>query len=110
MGKKLRRFDHTDRQAGRKTLQLCRQVERSLCYALGSVGGDVLGGLLVMSVDPAPDASHLLVSVSISDDDVQPEEALQHLGSALPRLRQEVARDIHRRRVPELGFRCISNN
>ena len=95
------------RSSDRKALQLCRQVSRSLSYVLGSLGDDVLGGLYVESVDPAPNASHLMVTVSSLDPEATPETILTRLHAAQPRLREEIARDIHRRRVPELTFRCV---
>src|SRR4051794_8042206 len=48
----------------RKTLQLCRQVARTLGVVLaGEIHDDVLAGVLVDGVAPAPDASRLLVTV-----------------------------------------------
>jgi ribosome-binding factor A len=104
---KRRSGGESGRSGDRKTLQLCRQVSRSLSYVLGSLGDDVLGGLHVESVEPAPNASHLLVTVSSLDAEASPETILIRLHAAQPRLREEIARDIHRRRVPELTFRCV---
>ncbi len=49
-----------------KTAQLCRQVFQALSMALGDCGDDVLRGLLVHDVDPAPNAGRLLVRVGFS--------------------------------------------
>jgi ribosome-binding factor A len=97
----------SERSGDRKTLQLCRQVSRSLSYVLGGLGDDVLGGLFVESVAPAPNASHLLVTVSSQDAEATPETIITRLHAATPRLREEIASDINRRRVPELTFRCV---
>lgn len=93
-------------RGNRKALQLCRQVQRSLGYALGDCDDDVLASLYVESVDPAPDDKHLMVTVQPLDTDVAPEEVLTRLHHVIGRLRAEVAADIHRKRVPELTFRC----
>ncbi len=94
-------------RGNRKALQLCRQVQRALSFALGSCGDDVLGGVYVEAVDPAPDDKHLMVTVSPLDADISPEDVLVHLHYVVGRLRAEIAADIHRKRVPELSFRCI---
>ncbi len=88
-------------------MQLCHQVQHSLNFALSSVGDPVLGELFVESVLPAPDAGHLLVTVSPLNPSRSLTEILQHLHSAAGRIRAEVAADISRRRVPELTFCCV---
>src|SRR4051812_7213335 len=47
----------------RKTLQLCRQIEHQLSYALGCCADPLLGELTVLTVVPAPNAGRLLVTV-----------------------------------------------
>ncbi len=91
----------------RKALQLCRQVQRALTYALGDCDDDVLASLYVDSVDPAPNEKHLMVTVSPLDADVSPEDVLVRLQHVYGKLRSEVAASIHRRRVPELTFLCV---
>ncbi len=88
----------------RKALQLCRQVQRELTFVLGDSPDDVLRGLLVESVDPAPTASRLLVSVSSQEPTQVVLVALQRASGLL---RSEIAGAIHRKRVPELLFRCV---
>jgi|SRR5579871_5409595 len=95
-----RRFD-------RKALQLCRQVSRTLNYTLSECGDRVLSDLYVESVEPAPDATRLLITVMTSDPSRGPADILAHLYQASGRLRAEIATDIHRKKVPELTFRCV---
>ncbi len=94
-------------RGNRKALQLCRQVQKALSYALGDCDDDLLAGLYVESVEPAPNEKHLMVTVSPLDADISPEDVLVHLHHALGKLRSDVAASINRRRVPELSFRCI---
>ena len=91
---------------GRKALQLCRQVQRSLSYALGETGDDLLLGLYVDSVEPAPNEKRLLVTVSAMGEECDPAQILNRLQFAMPLLRNAVAQSIHRKRVPELLFQC----
>jgi ribosome-binding factor A len=97
-----------DRQ-NRKAKQLCRQVAETLEQVLaGEVGDDLLRGLHVASVLPAPDASRLLVTVEV-DRDSTPEdrEAVElALVKASGLLRTAVAAAITRRKAPSLSF-CV---
>src|SRR5204863_5055994 len=52
-----------DTRAVRKTLQLCKEVSRTLSCALGAAGDARLRDMVVAAVDPAPDASRLMVTV-----------------------------------------------
>jgi ribosome-binding factor A len=89
--------------SNRKALQLCRQVERALTFALE---GELLRDLTVRSVLPAPDSSRLLVtfvyagSASIAD-------VLAALQERYATLRAEIAASIHRRKTPELTFHVV---
>jgi ribosome-binding factor A len=100
-------FQEKSYRGNRKTLQLCRQVQRALSYALGDCDDNVLASLYVESVDPAPNDKHLMVTVSPLDRDISPEDVLVRLHRVLGHLRAEIAADIHRKRVPELAFRCL---
>lgn len=100
------------RRDSRKDWQLCRQVFETLNYVLsGDSHDDVLRGLLVAEVTPAPDATRLLVTVQPLDvgDTPDPMVILQRLQQAMGRLRAEVGRSISRRKVPELVFRVVLN-
>lgn len=96
---------HSDRP-DRKTLQLCRQAERTLSIALaGESGDEVLRDVMVISVTPAPDASRLLVTVCpVVAIGADPARVLEHLQSHKSFLRARVAESIHRKRAPELMF------
>ncbi len=96
------------RVTNRKALQLCAQVREILDYVFAWECGDpFLKGLMVTAVAPAPNASRLLVSVSLPEElaDQDPAQILERLNHARGRLRSEVAAAIHRKRVPELSFR-----
>ena len=97
--------------AGRKARQLCRQVADVLSYVLaGECGDEVLQNLLVLSVDPAPSTSRLLVTVEpdAAAEPVGVTEVLGRLDRARGWLRREVAASIHRKRTPELAFRVAA--
>jgi ribosome-binding factor A len=88
-------------QAGRKGWQLCGQVKDALHLALGGSADEVLRGLEVVSVDPAPHAGRLRVVVAGGRD------AADALRRAAGYLRAEVARAVTRRRAPELVFEVV---
>jgi ribosome-binding factor A len=95
-------------RADRKAMQLGRQVAETLDAVLaGDSRDDVLGGLRVVSVTPAPDASNLLVTVAphLASDALDPAEILDRLARASARLRCEVASAITRKRAPMLTYR-----
>jgi len=89
-----------------KARRLCGQVADTLIGALGAQPDDVLQSLTVVSVDPAPDTSRLLVTVAPPAWEwIDPCLALERLDRAAPRLRVEVAAAITRRKAPALAFR-----
>lgn len=102
-----KKFFDRRRRGGRKTLQLCRQVQRALTFALSEVNDDALHELYVESVEPAPNDRRMMVTVSMMGEAHDPAEILTGLQFATPFLRNQVAASIHRKRVPELVFRCI---
>jgi ribosome-binding factor A len=90
----------------RKTRQLCQQAAETLSLVLEGGDDDCLGGLVVLRVEPAPDASRLLVTVAALDArEVDRFAILRNLDRAMSRLRSEVARAITRRKAPALAFR-----
>jgi ribosome-binding factor A len=94
--------------AGRKALQLGRQVAEAVDAVLaGESGDEVLASLRVVAVTPAPDASRLLVTVApgAGAGKVDPEEILARLARASGWLRTEVAAAVTRRKAPALAFR-----
>lgn len=96
--------ESSNQQAGRKALQLCRQVQHALDDALAGCHDPVLQQLHVVSVAPAPHSGRM--QVLVRPDDANPAEVMNRLAHAAPRLRCEVASAIHRRRAPELAF-CV---
>lgn len=94
---------------GRKARQLGRQVAETLDAVLaGDSRDEVLSGLRVVSAAPAPDASHLLVTVAPRGPlDGDPAEILARLANASGWLRTEVAAAVTRRKAPVLTFRVV---
>jgi hypothetical protein len=89
--------------SNRKTLQLCRQVERALSVQLE---GELLRDLLVHAVLPAPDSSRLLVTFIYQGPATSKDvEAALHGNHA--RLRAVVAASINRKKTPELSFQVV---
>jgi len=91
-------------QAGRKKLQLCRQVQHALMWALGSSHSeDVLAYCSVEAVEPLPGGNRMLVKISVPSD-ISLATVNERLAHSAPALRAEVAQAITRRKVPELLF------
>ena len=90
----------------RKTLQLCRQVQRALSLSLaGECADDLLRDVYVDSVVPMGGPGQLLVRViAPADVAATPGEISARLEALTPRLRATVAREICRKRVPTLSF------
>jgi len=82
---------------------LRREIERSLSFALAAAHDARLQDLLIIDVQPAPDASRFAVVVSAprGADRAAIEAALKH---AIGELRGEIARSLQRKRTPELAF------
>lgn len=92
----------------RKTLQLCRQVERALMFVLSDSEDDILRDLMIVAVVPAPNAGRLLVTTTPMYEMIDPVEATARLQAARGWLRTEIASSIHRRKVPDLMFQCVT--
>ena len=91
--------------------RLCQQVAQTLNLVLsGEFGDERLQSLQVMSVDPAPNASQLCVTVQTDEqcDRETKQEILGCLSAVTGRLRHEVAGTINRKRTPQLFFRVIN--
>ena len=89
---------------GHKDLQVCRQVFDALTYALAEVDDPMIDDLVLVSVTPAPSAARVRVTLMPSHDSIDPAAALARLHEIAPELREEVAAEVSRRRVPELVF------
>jgi ribosome-binding factor A len=93
-----------------KARQLCQQVLEVLDALLaGQTGDDVLLDLAVVAVEPAPDSTRLLVTVTprLSDLPTDPLKILASLDRASGWLRSEVASSITRKRAPLLTYRVV---
>jgi len=90
---------------GHKDLQVCRQVFDALTFALAELDDPLIDELVLVSVTPAPSAARVLVSLEPSDARIDFAAALARLHEVEPELREEVAAELSRRRVPELVFR-----
>ena len=106
------RAGKVNRKAGRKTLQLCSQVQDALNYLLSGESRDELLALFqVAEVRPAPDASQLLVilvpAVPLAAP-LDPREVLDRLAVHAGRLRAGVAAAITRKRAPRLLFQIAA--
>lgn len=92
----------------RKAMQLCSQVRYALEYAVNDVlKGEY--GLTVVDVVPAPNTSHLLVSVQ-SFEELSFDQCVQitsELNSHRKSLRSVVSESIHRRKTPGLSFQIV---
>lgn len=94
------------RQASRKGQQLCGQVKDALHVALGGCADDVLQGLEVVSVEPAPHTGRLRVLLAAEDVPTTTAQTALRRGAGF--LRSEVAAAISRRYAPELIFEVIT--
>lgn len=88
-----------------KDLQLCRQVFDALTYALAELDDPLIDELVLASVVPAPSSARVLVTLVPTRDDIDPDAALDCVRELADELREEVAAEVTRKRVPELVFR-----
>jgi ribosome-binding factor A len=94
-----------------KDLQLCRQVFDALTYALAELDDPTVAELMLASVVPAPTAARVLVTLVAAREDLAADSAaaaLACIAEVADELREEVAAEITRQRVPELVFRIAS--
>jgi ribosome-binding factor A len=105
-------FRRPSRQrTNRKALQMCGEIARTLSAVLAwESGDDLLRCVTVVSVEPAPDSTRVLVRVCIpqSADVLTPSQVLEGLHRLSGKLRTEVAGALHRKRVPELVFQVVT--
>lgn len=101
--------------ADRNTGRVCREVLRTLTETLGSCSDPVLSELTVLAVEPAPDASRLLVLVGLPalgtttvDDAVETVRA--RLADCRGLFRRDIAAALQRRRTPELAFQVLKRS
>lgn|GEM_PF-5632773 len=94
-------------RADTKTNQLCRRVEEALRCALLCAEHSLLRDLLITGVEPLRGASLMRVLVETPDPTHEPKTLEIALEKACGYLRAEVARSIHRKRVPGLRFEVV---
>jgi len=111
-----REFARKDRphKEDRKVRQLCSQVAETLRLVLsGECADELLQSLRIVAVEPAPNASQLLVTVcsDIAGEETsnaaEIAEITTRLGKMAGKLRCEVAASITRKRAPMLVFRVL---
>ena len=95
---------HERGHRGHKDLQVCRQVFDALTYALAELGDPLIDELVLVSVTPAPSAARVQVNLVPAHAGVDREAACARLAEIAAELREEVAAEVTRRRVPELAF------
>ena len=90
-------------------MQLCGQVKDALLGILSRAADPAVRDVTVLSVEPAPHAGRLMVTVAVPPpaDVADRAAAAEHLGQAVGWVRREVATVISRRKVPELVFRAV---
>jgi len=94
------------RKTAHKNRQICKEVSRTLSCSLGASRDALIRDLAVVSVEPAPDAARLLVTVcSMSETSIDIADLLLRLRETRGRLRAEIAAVLQRRRTPDLIFR-----
>ncbi len=98
---------HRGRPRAHKDLQLCRQVADAIQWFLAETDDPVLAELSLVAAAPAPTAARIAVTLQVSDGVAVP-LAREALAAYADELREEVAAEIHRRRVPELWFRVAT--
>jgi ribosome-binding factor A len=95
------------RHASHKDRQLCAQVQEALYWVLGAaVGDETLALYQVVSVEPIPDATRLLVTLAVPPDQSL-DSAQIRIQEAAKAIRAETAAAINRRKAPELVFRVM---
>lgn len=85
-------------------MQLCRQVQEALTWALGTtIHDDLLSYCAIVDVESLPGGNRLLVKVGVPSD-LSLSDVQKQLSLVAPALRTEVAQSITRRKAPELVF------
>ena len=99
--------EHRGRARGHKDAQLCRQVADAVAWFLLEVDDPLLTELALVAASPAPTAARVAVTL-VGRDDLDLDAARAALADYADELREEVAAEICRRRVPELCFRITT--
>jgi ribosome-binding factor A len=103
-------FDLESARPDHRVHSLCRQAQEAVSLAFAEAAADErLDGAWIASVDPLSGPGRLVVSVVLPPgaDGKAVDAAWVALREMAPWVRSEVARAIHRKRVPELSFRVL---
>jgi ribosome-binding factor A len=95
----------TGGRRGHKDLQVCRQVFDALSLAFAELADPMIDELVLVAVTPAPSAARVQVTLAPLNPGIDLAAALARLHEVAPALREEVAAEVSRARVPELVFR-----
>jgi len=95
-------------RSDRKVQQICKEVERTVACTVAACEDPLIGELMVVAVEPAPDASRLMVSLCAPRAGLSAADLLERLDRIKGLLRQEVAAALQRKRTPELCFRLAA--
>ena len=92
----------------RKAAQVCREALRTITETLSASADPLLSSLTVLAVEPAPDASRLMVVVGLPPTrpggPSNPADVVAHLAERRGLLRADLAASLQRKRTPELTF------
>lgn len=96
--------------ASRRIERLNEQLRREISVRLRTELRDPrLEPVTVTAVRTAPDLTFARVLIRIAGDEATRSEALAGLEAAAPRLRHDLGKSLHVRRIPELDFRIDSS-
>ena len=97
------------RAPNRKALQLCAQVRDAINLILAGAHNGILQELMAENVVPAPDSTNLLITIAPAWGHdwwvAEPEMIQDSLQYAYTWIRSEVAKEIHRKKVPQLQLK-----
>ena len=93
----------------RKALQLCQQVLQTLQLVLTDCDDSLIQSMDLVTVTPNPDSSCMRVHVACGET-CSMNEAYEALQRQASRLRFEISKSIHRKRVPNLVFAITLTN
>ena len=93
----------------RKALQLCQQVLQTLQLVLTDCDDSLVQSMDLVTVAPNPDSSCVRVHVACGET-CSMSEAYEALQRQVSRLRFEISKSIHRKRVPNLVFTITLTN
>jgi ribosome-binding factor A len=96
--------------ASRRIERLNEQLRREISVRLRTELRDPrLEPVTVTAVRTAPDLTFARVLIRIAGDEAIRSEAMAGLEAAAPRLRRDLGKTLHVRRIPELDFRIDSS-